>query len=136
MNNKIFKYNKILGLVLLGIGVAALVYFLIAALTQTQSSTEPGFTGWSAGTVSGANVMLICTYILFALAAIVALIFPLITIIRNPKGSMRSLIGILAMVVVLGVSYLFSSSTPIVTPVDTFDKVGERRLADTGPVSY
>lgn len=135
MNNKIFKYIKYLSYVMLGLGVVVFAYFLVASLTQTQPSSEPGFAAWSAGSVSGINVMLIYAYILLAVTILVALIFPLINIVKNPKGSMRSLIGLLAMVVVLGIGYIFSKSTPIITPVDTYDNVFELRLTDTGLIA-
>lgn len=132
MNNKIFKYIKILSYVLLGLGVAAFVYFLVASITMPQLSTEAGFTAWGKGAVSGTNVMLVYTYILFALTLLLAVIFPVINIIKNPKGSMRSLLGLLMMIVVLGISLIFASGEAIVTPVDTFDNVFTLKMADMG----
>lgn len=131
-NEKIFKYIKLLSYVLLGLGVVVFIYFLIAAMTQSQPSSEEGMSAWSAGTVKGTNLMLIYTYILLFITILVALIFPLINIIKNPKGSMGSLIGMLIMIVVLGVTYLFSSSEPIETPVAVYDQVGWLRISDMG----
>lgn len=130
MNNSIFKYIKILSYILLAGGVAVLVYFLVASVVN--SDPYPQYMAASKGAAQGSSLMLVYTYILFALAILVSIIFPLINIVKNPKGSMRSLLGILAMVVVLGISYIFSSDTPIVTPVAVYDSPVSLRLSDMG----
>lgn len=131
MNNKIFKYIKYLSYLLMGLGVAVLVYFLVASLTNT--TPYAGYPKASEGAASGANLMLIYAYILVAITIFVAIIFPIINIIKNPKGSMRSLLGILLMVVVLGVSYLVSSSEPMtLSDGAVVDSVSTLKLADMG----
>ena len=59
------------------------------------------------------NIGIIVAYILIALAALTAIIFPLIYQIKNPKEAIGTLIGIGFILVVLLISYLFSSSEVI-----------------------
>lgn len=133
--NKVFKFIKYLSYVLLLGGVGVFVYFLVASLTNTAPFTDipVGVDNVTQGSAQGTSVMLIYTYILFAIALLVTIIFPLINIIKNPKGSMRALIGLLAMIVVLGISYLFSSDAPVVNSAGGyFTNTFALKLTDTG----
>lgn len=56
-----------------------------------------------------ANYGIIICYILFAVAALAAVVFPVLQLIQNPKNAKGALIGIGALVVVLGISYLLAS---------------------------
>lgn len=137
-NQNIFKYIKILLYVLMGLGVVVFVYWLIMSMVQPQMSTE--FPGYTVGNANGVGAMLTYTYFIAAIALIVALAFPLINIIKNPKGAMRSLIGMGAMIVVLGVGYLLSivntSSSPDARIPNIAEggyfPLGAERLADVG----
>lgn len=55
------------------------------------------------------NVLIIWSYILTGLAVGLTIIFPVIQMVSNPKNAKKGLIGILALVVVLGIAYLFAS---------------------------
>lgn len=55
------------------------------------------------------NYGIIICYILLAVAVLTAVIFPIIQLIQNPKGAKGALIGIVALVIVVGVSYALSS---------------------------
>lgn len=55
------------------------------------------------------NYGIIICYILLAVAVLAAVVFPIIQLAKNPKGAKGALIGIGALVVVLGVSYALSS---------------------------
>lgn len=81
---------------------------------------------------SGVDAILIWAYILLGIAIAAAVLLPLINLAQNPKGAMRSLLGLGVMVVVLGISYAVSSSEPIVTPVATFDNPTILKWTDTG----
>lgn len=130
-NNNIFKYIKILLYVLMGLGVAVLVYFLVVSAMYTEPDTR--FLVGTVGQAMGTDVMLIYTYILVAIAIIVALAFPLVNIIKNPKAAMRSLIGLGIMIVILGVSYLVSSDVPVLdSSGNYFTNPTELKLADMG----
>lgn len=131
MNDKIFKYIKILLYVLLGLGVATLIYFLVMSMVYTSPS--PDYPIGTVGAAKGAQVLLLYTYVLFAIALIAALAFPLVNIIKNPKGAKKSLIGVGAMILILLVSYLISSDAPVVNSAGGFfTGSAELKLADMG----
>ena len=88
MNNKIFKYIKYLSYVLLLLGVGVFVYFVVASVLYPEPATE--FPVGTVGNAMGVNVMLIYAYVVFAVALVLAIMFPLINIISNPKGAMRT----------------------------------------------
>lgn len=55
------------------------------------------------------NYGIIICYILLAVACLAAVVFPIIQFARNPKNAKGALIGIGALVVVVGISYALSS---------------------------
>ncbi|MDR1130778.1 MAG: hypothetical protein LBK96_07370, partial [Prevotellaceae bacterium] len=55
------------------------------------------------------NPMLIWSYILVGIAAVLAIFLPIPQMIENPKSAIGIFVGILAFVVVVGASYLFAS---------------------------
>lgn len=113
MNDKIFKYIKYLLYVLLGAGVAVFLYWLIASFTNSE--IDPQFTTVTAtkGSAMGVDVMLTYTYILFAIALVLAVVFPVVNIVRNPKGGMRALMGLCALLVMVGIGWIMSSDAPV-----------------------
>ncbi|MBI1287170.1 MAG: hypothetical protein GC178_06280 [Flavobacteriales bacterium] len=75
-----------------------------------------------------ANYGIIICYILFAVATLAAILFPIIQLVQNPKNAKGALIGIGALVVVVGISYALASdvnpgNTEGVTP-ETAKQVG------------
>lgn len=132
MNNKVFKYIKYLSYILLLMGVAVTVYFLVTSVLYPEPSPE--YPVGSVGAAMGVDVMLIYTYIIFAITLLLAIIFPLINIVSNPKGAKNTLIGLIAMIVIFLVSYFVSSDTPIPNPAANgyFDDPATLRLTDVG----
>ena len=132
MNNKAFKYVKYLSYLLLLLGVGVFAYFVIASVMFPEPSTE--FPVGTVGSAMGVDVMLIYAYIIFAIALVLAIVFPLINIISNPKGAMRTLVGLVVMIVIFGISYLCSSDTPVPNPAANgyFDNPVTLRLTDVG----
>ena len=132
MNNKAFKYVKYLSYLLLLLGVGVFAYFVIASVMFPETSTE--FPVGTVGSAMGVDVMLIYAYIIFAIALVLAIVFPLINIISNPKGAMRTLVGLVVMIVIFGISYLCSSDTPVPNPAANgyFDNPVTLRLTDVG----
>lgn len=130
MNNKVFKYVKYLSYLLFAGGVAVLAYLLAMSMVHPEQSLEfPS----SVGAAMGSGVLMTYTYILIGIAIVVAVIFPLVNIVKNPKGSMRTLMGLLLMVVVLGIGYLLSKTDPIPNSGGGyFDDAATLKLTDTG----
>lgn len=114
------------------LGVVVFGYFLATSVIFPEPAME--FPVGTVGQAMGVNVMLVYTYIIFALALILAIVFPLINIISNPKGAMRTLIGFGAMIVVFVISYFLASDAPVPNPAENgfFDNPVTLKLTDVG----
>ncbi len=55
------------------------------------------------------SVLIIWAYILTGLAIGLTIIFPVIQMVSHPKNAKKGLMGVLALVVILGIAYLFAS---------------------------
>lgn len=62
-----------------------------------------------AGVVSEGLLITWC-YVLLGLAAVTAIVFPVVTMAKNPKGAKSALIGVVALVVVFGLGYVMAGS--------------------------
>lgn len=56
-----------------------------------------------------ANYGIILCYILLAVAVLAAIVFPIIQLVQNPKNAKGALVGIGALVIVVGISYVLAS---------------------------
>lgn len=82
---------------------------------------------------NGVGIMLTWSYVLVVVALAAALLMPLFNLSQNPKGAKRSLLGLVVVIVVVGVSLALSSTTPVVDAAGTvYDKPGQLRLTDAG----
>lgn len=59
-----------------------------------------------------ANYGIIICYILFAVATLAAILFPVIQLVQNPKNAKGALVGVGVLVVVVGISYALASDVP------------------------
>lgn len=91
------KILRILLIVLLAISAILAVLFYAGG---KDMSGAPVYT----------NIFLIWGAILTGIAAGFAIIFPIIQMITNPKNAKKGLLGIVALVVVLGIAYMMSST--------------------------
>lgn len=79
------------------------------------------------------NLMLIWAYILMGISIAALIIMPAINLVKNPKGAMRSLSGLLVIVVLFGILYAVSSSEAVIGSDGTvFDNAMTLKLTDTG----
>jgi hypothetical protein len=86
---------------------------VVDTTAQDSAAVEEMAVAEAADEDEGAFATAIWAYILVLLTAIAALVFPLIAVVTNPKGLIR-LAGVLVGAAVLViVSYLMSSTTPI-----------------------
>lgn len=69
-------------------------------------------------------------YALVALSILVALIFPIMGILANPKAAIKSVGGIVALVLIFVISYAISPAEPL------FHAISGEILADAGVVQY
>ncbi len=65
--------------------------------------------------VASEGVLITLCYVLFALATIAAIVFPIVNMIQNPKGAKNTLLGLVVMLIVFGISYALSSSEEFFT---------------------
>ena len=63
-------------------------------------------------------------YLLLAIAAVTAVVFPIITMAQNPKGAKNALIGVVGLVVVVGISYAVAGSKQSETGLIAFYIMG------------
>lgn len=85
--------------------------------------------------MTGINVdtMLYWAYAMVFVTIGLAVIMPLFGIAQNPKSAKKSLVGILFLAVIFGLSYAMADATPITFPSgNIIDSVFELKLADTG----
>lgn len=67
-----------------------------------------------AGAVSEGLLITWC-YVLLGLAAVTAIVFPVVTMAKNPKGAKSALIGVVALVVVFALGYAMAGSEEFYT---------------------
>jgi hypothetical protein len=80
--------------------------------------------------------MLVWSYILVGIAAVLAIFLPVPQVIENPKSAMGILVGIVAFVVVVGASYLFASGEQIpFTPGHEPVSEGTLKFTDVNVIS-
>lgn len=108
------KWTKYVQLVLMLCGVAVFAYFLFAG-------------------EAAVGAMLTWAYIILGLALVSAVVFPLISMFSNPKGAVRTLVGLVVAVAAIFGLYSLSSAAPMLLPNgDVFDNVATLKLTDTG----
>ena len=83
-----------------------------------------------------AEILMYWAYFLFALACFFAVLFPLISVVKNPKGAIKVLGIVAAMVIVAFVAYSVADTTPIQgtssTPNPDFSNPTVLSLSDMG----
>lgn len=110
----------------MGVSVSLTVYFFVASdfdnLVQVEGVLEP---------------FIIWAYVLFGLAALLALAFPLYFFIQNPKNALKTLLGIALMGAVALVGYIFADPTPIYSSTNdpNFSITNVLVLTDTGLIA-
>jgi len=86
MNNKL---NSIILIALMGLSAILSILFFVGVISE--------------------GMLLTWCYVLFGIAAIAAIVFPLINMVQNPKGAKNALIGVVALVVVFALGYAMAS---------------------------
>ena len=77
--------------------------------------------------------MLIWGYILQGIAVAAVIILPLFNLVKNPKGAVRSLVGLGIVVVLAAICYALSSDAPVVNSAGGFfEDSAVLKISDTG----
>lgn len=100
MNNKILSIATIAMFV---ITVVLLGLFMFGGEVPNQQYSTPVYT----------SSLLNWSYILFGIAIIAAIIFPVVRLATRPKEAMKSFIGLAVVVVLIGIAYAMSDGTPM-----------------------
>ncbi len=79
---------------------------------EPKSASEV-LSGWELLVWSRVDIALVWAYILILLTAIAAIVFPLISILANPKGLIRLALVLVGAAVLVLISYFLASGTPI-----------------------
>lgn len=86
-NNKLFKFILIS---LLGLSAILSVLFMFDIISE--------------------GLLINWCYVLLGIAAVSAIIFPLINMVQNPKKAKNALIGVVGLLIICGISYALSGS--------------------------
>lgn len=98
--------GKVLNLVTIAMFVITVVIlglFMFGGDVPNQDYPTPVFT----------TSLLNWAYILFVIAIIVAILFPIVRLATRPKEAMRSFIGLAAIVIIVFLAYALSDGTPM-----------------------
>jgi hypothetical protein len=79
------------------------------------------------------NYGIIAAYLLLAVAVVTAIGFPMLDVIKNPKGAKGALIGIGLIVVIFGISFAMGSEE---NPSKIEISGGTAKLVDTGLFAF
>lgn len=126
MSNLSSKILKILTWVLMAVTIVFAVIFYLGNIVPGTEGTrieEPTIT----------QSFLVWAYILFLLTAGVTLFFSVVNFVVNPKGAKKSLVGLVAAIAIIVISYLLSDDTLLNMPFyDGKDNVpGTLKFVDT-----
>ncbi|MBN2275521.1 MAG: hypothetical protein JXK95_14405 [Bacteroidales bacterium] len=111
--------------ILLALGAALLIIFFVAGPTPQTEGTpleEPKFT----------DLALKFAYVYFAIAAVLAVLFPILDVIAHPKGAGGLLIAVLFFVGVFLLAYFLSSDKVLPDMVNAANVPERIKLVDTG----
>ena len=104
MNSK--RILNIVTIVLFLITVVILGLFMFGGEIPNQLYDTPIYTG----------ALLNWAYVLFGIAIIAAIIFPIARLFTRPKQAMKSFIGLLAVIIVVVIAYAMADGTPMNIP--------------------
>lgn len=116
MGNSISKIISILLYVLMGIGALLGVLFYSGVVTETA-------------------LMYYC-YILLTIAILAAVVFAVVGLVSNPKGARGALIGIVALVIVIGIAYAVAGDEMLPKYEAFIDSPSESKWISAGLISF
>ncbi len=119
------KVSSIILYLLLAIGAVALILFFwlgVTPETANLKNKEFYFT----------DEALLLSYVFVAIAAILAIVFPVINIFSHPKGAIGVVVALIVFAGVLALAYVFSSNEIIPGLNHSGNVEGTVRLVDAG----
>ena len=107
----ISKISSIILYVFMGISVVLTILFFAGGYVE-------GTKGTNLAEPVNTDILIIWNYILLTIGIILALVFPLIFLLRKPKQALRSLIIVVAAVVLVFIAYQFLASDELLNLVN------------------
>ncbi|MFP4556527.1 MAG: hypothetical protein ACLFNU_06630 [Bacteroidales bacterium] len=127
MSNKLIELLvKIFSWTLMGVSIiVALVYFFRISGAEAEQEMVV------------AEPYILWALILLGLTAFLAIIFPIIYFVLNPRNAVKALVGLLGLGLVFLIGYLSSDTSPIDSAVSNpdFSDPAVLRFADTGIIA-
>ena len=77
------------------------------------------------------DLLLRWMYAMLGIAVAAMLIMSVFALAQNPKSAVQALIGLVAVLVLIGVAWAFSSDAPVITPTNEYTDSFGLKLADT-----
>lgn len=106
MSNTLSKYLNILTYVMIGLTAVFVIMFYLGGEIPNQAYTTPVYS----------DLLIRWATILFFATAALAIIFPIIQLIVNPKGAIKGLMGLVGLGLIILVSYGMSDATLLNLP--------------------
>ncbi len=103
---------KIIMYALLGISVLFTLLFFIGSIDEGM------FLMWS--------------YVLLGIAAVAAIVFPILNIVQNPKKAKMVIAGVVGLLIIFGISYALSEGHEIKVGEDNIVSADTVKLSDAG----
>jgi len=125
-NNLVNKFVKIFSWGIMGASViVALIFFFRISNSDKVDHIDI------------ASSYILWAFILFGIAALLSVLFPLINFILNPKNALKTLAGLAGLGLFFLIGYLLSDTTPIISAVDNpnFTNPSVLRFADTAIIA-
>jgi len=123
MSNTLSKYLDILTYVMIGLTAIFVAMFYLGGDIPNQAYDTPVYT----------DLLINWSKVLFIISTGLAVVFPIIQLVVNPKGAIKGLIGLVGLGIIILISYSLSDGTllnlPGYTGVD--NNPGSLEFADT-----
>lgn len=114
MNSTITKILSALSFLLMGVSVVLVILFYAKNAQVTAGEGEFALIIEQLG--PALEYFIIWTYFLLGVAVIASILFPILNIFSNPKGAVKSLIGVVIFVVVILISWAMADDTVLYMP--------------------
>ncbi|MPQ48688.1 hypothetical protein GCQ56_16905 [Marinifilum sp. N1E240] len=123
MSNTLSKYLNILTYVMIGLTAIFVIMFYIGGEIPNQAHPTPVYT----------DLLINWAKVLFIASAALAIVFPIIQLVVNPKGAIKGLMGLVVLGLIILISYSMSDATLLDLPgyTGTDNNPASLQFADT-----
>jgi len=123
MSNTLSKYLNILTYVMIGLTAIFVIMFYIGGEIPNQAHPTPVYT----------DLLINWAKVLFIASAALAVVFPIIQLVVNPKGAIKGLMGLVGLGLIILISYSMSDATLLDLPgyTGTDNNPASLQFADT-----